>query len=737
MATKGRGTYLILNFLATISRLSYICQKNHLRHLFTLTLLLFTLAIKAQSSNAGETEYLKLPVEKSAVFKNETEFYNQYIKAAGNVLVDKPDKAFRIALELQRIAIKKEKPELIFLADYFLGRCYYFFNDSEKAVKCFSMAGKTAEQQKWYHELAKVNLFLGSVFQLKRNYKQAEQYFFTALDLATKHQVAPSLQMEAHEKIGYLYLLNDVDDLSKSRQYFEAGLKLAQKEKDTVQIGQFMIKVAQVDFVEKKVDLAMQSMYQAIAYLKKKKNKEELVIAYKSMGDMYYNLKENDSSLHYYYVCYDLRRDMGQNRVTAITACDVAYMYGMTGQYKLLDQFADTALKYVGLDRTGEAKFYVYKWLADIYNITKNKDRSLAIYKSYVKVLDSTIKHTTDDALTRQGLQMDFDKQMEIVKLQQEREKEIQEKDKENQRFLSRIYLVGLVVVLVFFFFISRELRRNKKQKRIIEQQNQEVVEKSRIIAVKNKEMTDSINYAQRIQAGLLPSKEDLLRIFPGSFLYYNPKDILSGDFYWYGEKGENVFIACGDCTGHGVPGALMSVLGINLLTDIIEGKNVTEPAEVLSQLREGVIKSLNKDLSRGEYKDGMDIALVRLNRKTGNCVYAGANNPAYHISGNELKEAYQANKQPVGFSSVLKPFDQQSFAVQKGDMIVLFTDGFPDQFGGPSGKKLMYKPFRQLLMDVLGNGSANREELLHHKFIEWRGNNEQIDDICVMGIKV
>lgn len=692
-------------------------------------------------SNAGaqpdkETVRLLLPVEHSKAFESETAFYTMYTESSGGKLADNPDKAFRVALELQRMAIKAEKPELSFLADYFLGRCYYFFNDAEKSIRCFTQAAQVAEKQKWVTEQAKIALFTGAVFELKRNYKQAEKYYEKAMDISKKHKITAAIQMEMYEKVAHMYLLDDVDNLPKSREIYREGLKMAEAQKDTGQMGVFMTKIAELDLIEKKPG-SLDRMKDGIKYIYKAGTKEDLVVAYKDLGDFYYNLKENDSSLHYYRKCYDLRKGMGQSRITAITACDVAYMYGLTGKPKLLDQFADTALKYVQLDQTGDGKFYVYKWLADIYQITNQQDKALRLYKAYTQILDSTIKNTTDAALARQGLQMDFDSQLEVERLKREREQEMARAEKEYEEARSRIYLIGLFIVLGLFLVIFREFRRNRKQKRIIEKKNLEVIEQSRIIEQKNKEMTDSINYAQRIQAGLLSSKKDLFDIFPGSFLYYNPKDILSGDFYWFCRKNETVFVACGDCTGHGVPGALMSVLGINLLNDIVDGKDVREPAQILDQLRTGIIRSLNKDLNKGEYKDGMDIALLRINMANGECTYAGANNPAYHISGNELKFAYQGSKQPVGYSATLKPFDQHSFQVNKGDMLVLFTDGFPDQFGGNKGKKLMYKPFREIVMSVLNNTTNNREEALDQKFREWRGNNDQIDDICVMGIKI
>ncbi|HLP13419.1 MAG TPA: SpoIIE family protein phosphatase [Flavobacteriales bacterium] len=287
----------------------------------------------------------------------------------------------------------------------------------------------------------------------------------------------------------------------------------------------------------------------------------------------------------------------------------------------------------------------------------------------------------------------------------------------------ANLFTVFVLVCILMLFFKNENLKYQKV-----------VTEKSAIIEEKNKEMLDSINYAQRIQSGLLPSKDELNDFYPGSFLYFNPKDIVSGDFYWFHKKDNVTWIACGDCTGHGVPGALMSVLGINLLNDIVESSKAHEPAQILESLRAAIIKSLNKD-HKEEYKDGMDISLLKIEEGKTTLTYAGANNPIYKISSNNLEE-FKATKQPVGLSHEMKPFNQVEVGYTKGDHIILFTDGFADQFGGNSNKKYMYKPFKEFLVKIIAE-SGNAEQSLHREFTSWRASVEQIDDVCVIGLKL
>jgi phosphoserine phosphatase RsbU/P len=284
------------------------------------------------------------------------------------------------------------------------------------------------------------------------------------------------------------------------------------------------------------------------------------------------------------------------------------------------------------------------------------------------------------------------------------------------------LFLLFIIASLIILFFKEEML---KSQKRITEQKN--------VIEEKNKDILDSIQYAQRIQSALLPSKTNLQLLFPDSTLYFQPKDIVSGDFFWIFQNENYRFAAVGDCTGHGVPGALMSVLGINLLREIVETKGIVDPAEILNELRSGIIAAFDKEGKSSEYKDGMDISLVRIDRKTTNYLFAAANNSIYHISGKELEER-RADRQTVGYSHQPIPFTQQEFSFQSGDSLVLFTDGFADQFGGPKNKKFRYKPFKELLLE---NPNENLETQLSENFEAWRGSREQVDDVCVLVIKL
>ena len=211
----------------------------------------------------------------------------------------------------------------------------------------------------------------------------------------------------------------------------------------------------------------------------------------------------------------------------------------------------------------------------------------------------------------------------------------------------------------------------------------------------------------------------------------------MSGDFYWGSEKQGCLCVAVVDCTGHGVPGAFMSMLGMSFLNEINSHERALTPAEILDELRGKIIKELRQTGAEGESKDGMDISLIRINlNNTAQVMWAGANNPLYIISDNELHEI-KADKQSIGYGYNMQPFTNHSLNLKKGDLIYLFTDGFADQFGGTNGKKFKYKPFKQLLLKIKDKPMPEQKSILNQAFEEWKGNLEQVDDVCIVGIRL
>jgi serine phosphatase RsbU (regulator of sigma subunit) len=251
-------------------------------------------------------------------------------------------------------------------------------------------------------------------------------------------------------------------------------------------------------------------------------------------------------------------------------------------------------------------------------------------------------------------------------------------------------------------------------------------------------EQTSSIRYAKKIQEAVLPSKNNLSKYLPDHFVFYLPRDIVSGDFYWAHKTpdGHSIF-AVADCTGHGVPGAFMSMIGHSLLNEIIITRGITDPARALNDMRTMIISSLHQKGEEGEARDGMDIALCILSPDNKTLRYSGAFNSLYIIRESELMET-KADPQPIGFyADDMDFFTNHEIELHKNDCIYIFSDGYPDQFGGPKGKKYMYKPFKAMLKKIHIQPMELQADLLKNEFIRWRGEEPQIDDVCILGVKV
>ncbi len=296
---------------------------------------------------------------------------------------------------------------------------------------------------------------------------------------------------------------------------------------------------------------------------------------------------------------------------------------------------------------------------------------------------------------------------------------------------------------------MREDLRVNERvlEAKVIERTEQVVRQKEEIEAQNGeleilfKHVTDSIKYAKRIQDAILPPDSLVKSLLPHSFVLFKPKDIVSGDFYWIGQKDGKSMFAAVDCTGHGVPGAFMSIVGHNILKQAVSNNNFTTPALILDKLNEGVSETLHHgghEHEEGQAKDGMDISFCTIDFKTLELQYAGAYNPLYLIRNGELIQT-KANKFPIGLflGEEKKKFTNHTIQLQKGDLIYIFSDGYADQFGGPYGRKFMATPFRTLLMDMHKEPMEKQKIILHKTIEDWRGSLDQVDDILVIGVKI
>jgi serine phosphatase RsbU (regulator of sigma subunit) len=302
-----------------------------------------------------------------------------------------------------------------------------------------------------------------------------------------------------------------------------------------------------------------------------------------------------------------------------------------------------------------------------------------------------------------------------------------------------RFILYSAVVIAIVYWLVRSQTRTLIKTRKLLKEKEQaiELIKKQKIeLELRDKNMTDSLIYAQRIQEALLPSEDYFRKHFKDSFIFFKPKDIVSGDFYWIGEKGDKVFVVAADCTGHGVPGALMSMIGMEIIEKTINEDKIENPSEILSILNKGLEKTFNRGKNIGTViRDGMDIGLCVIDKKQKKIFYSGAFFPLYLIRDNSLTEI-KGDKIIIGMNSEYKRYSQHELDILDDDILYIFSDGYVDQFGGAENRKFMYRRFRYLLLTIHRFPMKDQKSILEENIKTWIGRNEQIDDIMVIGFR-
>ena len=318
------------------------------------------------------------------------------------------------------------------------------------------------------------------------------------------------------------------------------------------------------------------------------------------------------------------------------------------------------------------------------------------------------------------------------------KEQEIQllQKDQLITKFWRNSLIIGCFLILIVALLLYNRNKVKQKANVLLSKQKEEIELKNNQLGSKNKEITDSIKYAKHLQMAILPPDSQIKRLLPDSFVLYKPKDIVSGDFYWIEEWGTQVLVAAADCTGHGVPGAFMSIVGNNLLQQAVFNYGLSKPFLILNNVNKNISRMLHQSEETATVKDGMDISLLCIDNKNKKIFWSGANNPLWYISNNELKEI-KANKQPIGKSDHVTVFTTHEMDYTPGTTFYLFTDGIADQFGGPKGKKFKYKQLNEVLLKNSTLPLEKQKQGIANVFNEWKGDLEQVDDVCLIAIRI
>lgn len=651
--------------------------------------------------------------------------------------------------------------------------CWEYRTDSVKAKEFAKEGLRLSEKLKFEKTKALCLDNLGDTYLVNSQYERAISFYSKALEIRKKEgnlkSVASLLNM-----IGLSY--SKLSKYDQALDYLLESRKIYEKLNDNINLFYLMTNIAEMYYIDNNFDKAIKIFEESLIVAKKTADDRAIASAYTNLALGYTEIANYDKALKYYQ--YGLEHDLKSNNEEGLVVdyLNMGLLYYYQKNYKKAEEFYLNCIKIVTKRNDERTKCIAYNNLGEVYieqikylkaiNYCEKSyilalkinqkdlvlDASVDLSKAYSGLknhkkafefqrLSSQLKDTlynTERAETVAEMQTKYDvekKEKENQLLNQQIK--LQEIDAKQQRTISTSIGLSAILLLILAYFIYRGNSQKQKINVFLESRNNEILKQKETIEIKNKEIVDSINYAQLIQQAVLPGAEELTSQLKDGFVLFKPKDIVSGDFYWVSTIDDHTFFTTVDCTGHGVPGGFMSMLGSSLLNEVINEKKILEPADVLDMMRIKLITSLKQKGSSGENKDGMDMTLCRLNESRTELVYAAANNPLWLIRDEKLIE-YPADKQPVGISTDnAKQFKQQKISLQKGDSIYIFTDGYADQFGGPKGKKFKYKPLQHLLLKNSHKSMNDQKEILKSSIEEWKGNLEQVDDILIIGIKI
>lgn len=599
---------------------------------------------------------------------------------------------------------------------------------------------------KYYHESLKIHEEIGDktgiatslnnigfVYRSQGNVYLALEYYQRALTLQEElndHEGMASL----YNNIGIIYY--DQLDFDNALKYYQKSLKNDYKVDYKKGIANTLNNIGLIYYKKGNVDEALNYYTKSLEMKQQFGDKIGIAISYNHIGELFESQNNLKEARDFYEKALNILEQQGDKKWMGFVLKDLSDLLLKLGEVKLAEVYALKSYK-ISQELGFPANISnAAQTLSKINKLKGNYKEALELFELHTLMKDSLLNNDIIKSTKNQQLKYEFEKQQAIKDAEHKKDIEIAAQKQQKQKMIIYGVVVVLIVVILLLGVIFNRLKITKRQKQVIEEQKLEVETAKIQLEEKNKEVMDSINYAKRIQDALLKAEEHESKHLPPHFILFKPKDIVSGDFYWALEKENHLYLAAADCTGHGVPGALLTMLGNSFLNEINAVDKLLTPAEILNKLRDKIISELNQTGKDGESTDGMDISLIRLNLNTNELHWAGANNPLYIINSGDLIEL-KPDKQPIGYNYKMTDFTNHQINLNKNDYVAIFTDGFADQFGGPKGKKYKYNTLKNKLLEIYQLPLDEQKKLLSNEFEIWRGNLQQVDDICVIGLRL
>ncbi|MBI4649047.1 MAG: tetratricopeptide repeat protein [Bacteroidia bacterium] len=581
---------------------------------------------------------------------------------------------------------------------------------------------------------------IGNVYIHQGNYIKALEYYKNSYNLAIELNNKILLSKTVNNLGACYYNLNKYNP---AVEYYTRAIVLANELNNVSTLAIALDNIGVIYQRKKEYDKALESHQKSLELRKKLNDKAGIASCYQNMGIVNAAKGENNPSdmetaLENYNKALSIYSELGLKEQTSNCYYNIAILHLKQKNISKALEMADKSHK-INLESGGVDDLRnTYSMLSDCYRDNGMYKEAYEYYVGYKKMFDSLINVENIKMLTQLEMQHEFDKKESEREFRQKQKDLQKEEELRLQKTTRNSLIIGIILLAAIIIIILRSYRIRQKDNALLAKQRDE-------IQFINTQITNSIKYAQRIQEAILPPEELITQYFPESFVLYRPKAIVSGDFYWANMVGEHILFAVVDCTGHGVPGAFISILGSGGLNRAINEFKLRKPSDILNKLNDIVNTSLHQSYSDSTIRDGMDIALCSIDYNNLVLEYSGAFCPLYIIRGQKLIEI-KGDKQPVGqfVEEKFQSFTNHTVQMQINDMIYIFSDGYPDQFGGQTeeirekgGVKFKLKPFADLLKSIAEKPINIQKDILEQTLSNWQGNLDQIDDICVMGIRL
>ena len=625
-----------------------------------------------------------------------------------------------------------QKSKLTNLCQQLLGRKIAYYTENNRGMEAFSIC----QEMKKLGEKEGDLKIVAQAYYLRGNIFSSYNMLGKAIEEQKTHNAYAKKGNDFDGLAGGQYLLGWYS--FNNKEYKEAIINfipaynyvLKKRPDDFSTLGEYSGWIGNTYGALKMFDSALYYRYVSLEYFSKTQDRFGYSDAFRYLGNVYRGMKNYDSAMINYRRAYKLFDTYNILDRKWLLQYFIAETYASKKEYtksaKELDQLLDTIKGTKDL-----LSLYLGNGLGGkVYEKNKEYLKAIQCYKKFILFKDSMEKGGQQGAVTELDAKLKFEQEENALKLKQAEKDAAAAREKEKQVMIRNFFMVAFLLMAGFVILVYRNYKQKKKANKLLEQQKNE-------IEYQKKEIQDSINYAQNIQSSILPDVKDLEKNLGEIFVFYKPKDVVSGDFFWYCLHGNKVLLAAADCTGHGVPGAFMSMIGSYELNNSVLERGLFEPSKILSYINVSLKKRLKQNKNSDSIKDGMDIALCAFDLTNYSLHYSGANRPLFIVRGDEALE-YSPSKTAIGGHTDSNfEFSENQIKLNKGDCIYMYTDGYSDQFGGDKNKKLTTKRFKDLLRSIASKPMKEQLAILEKTFYEWKGNFDQLDDVLVIGIRV